>query len=100
VPLPGDYDGDGRIDLAVFRPANGMWYILKSSGNYNEHTDVQLGLSGDVPVPGDYDGDHHTDPAVFRPATAMWYIRRSKAAAAVPLEIRWGLPGDVPVGAR
>jgi uncharacterized protein YbjT (DUF2867 family) len=34
VPVPGDYDGDGVTDPAVFRPATGVWYILKSSSGY------------------------------------------------------------------
>ena len=31
-PVPGDYDGDGLHDLAVYREATGVWYILKSNG--------------------------------------------------------------------
>jgi hypothetical protein len=26
----GDYDGDGRTDIAVFRPTTGQWFILGS----------------------------------------------------------------------
>ena len=29
--MPGDYDNDGKTDLAVYHQATGNWYILKSS---------------------------------------------------------------------
>jgi hypothetical protein len=36
VPVSGDYDRDGKADIAVWRPGDGVWYILpsRSPGSY------------------------------------------------------------------
>ncbi len=78
-----DFDGDGKTDISVFRPSNGFWYVMKSSGGYSS---IQWGQKDDVLVPGDYDGDGKTDVAVYRfgvrqitspVAFNTWYILRS-----------------------
>jgi hypothetical protein len=88
-----DFDKDGTTDLAVWRAADGNWYIVNSSTGAT--TVRQWGGNGDVPVPGDYDGDGKTDYAVWRPTDGNWYIIGSSTGSASVRQ--WGGTGDVPV---
>lgn len=95
----GDYDGDGKADLAVYRQGigaeSGTWFIRRSANNPSGNiTYNPWGLSGDIAAAGDYDGDGKKDIAVYRPGTGIWYLR-SSANSSVSL-VRWGLPTDKP----
>jgi hypothetical protein len=59
----GDFNGDSRSDISVFRPADGTWHILHSGTN--TYQTMAFGVSGDRPVASDYDGDGRVDVAVF-----------------------------------
>jgi hypothetical protein len=95
VPLTGDFDGDGILDYAVFRPSTQEWFIIPSSAPTTAIY-KQWGLLNDIPVPGDYDGDGKTDIAVWRPSTGTWYIVPSGNPGTY-IQKQWGLPGDTPV---
>jgi len=67
MPLTGDFNGDGRYEIAVF--FSGMFFIdLNGNGIWDEgDLWIRLGKDGDLPTTGDWDGDGKTDVAIFGP---------------------------------
>jgi hypothetical protein len=70
IPVPADYDGDSKADLAVVRPTSGQWLIFTTAGQ----TVTANWGTGAYLVPGDYDFDHDDDIAVWLP-NGSWAIK-------------------------
>jgi Subtilase family/FG-GAP-like repeat len=94
TPVVGDYDGDGRSDLAVLGPNLSAWYgVLSSTGQVENE---QFGWSAARQVPADYDGDGRTDLAVLDPVAFIWYIRESSTGQTRTLQFGWSAALPVP----
>ena len=97
--------GDKKVQLAVWRPSSGHWYI-KGPGYKDWHKShgnkaIQIGTSGDIPVPADYMAEGKIRMAVWRPSSGHWFIKGNGFASWGQtngnIAIQCGAKGDIPV---
>ncbi len=100
--LAGDFDGDGKDDITVWRApagAEGGSFFILQSGNNTLQT-IIFGQTGDDPrMIYDYDGDGRTDAAVWRSgAQGVLYYKPSanNPTGTNFVGIPWGTTGDFP----
>ena len=79
IPIVGDWNNSGTIQIGIFRPSTGMWYLdSNGSGTWSgcgpDGCYGQFGMPGDYPVAGDWTGTGTTKIGVFRPSTGVWYF--------------------------
>jgi hypothetical protein len=102
--VPADYDGDGKLDCALWGPDDAWWVRYSSQpegSNYSVFKSERWGNQGDIPVPADYDGDGKADLAVWRPSDNKWYILLSTTNYKGNRTVAFGesAKGDKPVPA-
>lgn len=68
IHLAGDFNGDGRDELALFK--DGEWLLDINGNGIWDSGDLwaKLGERGDLPVVGDWDNDGKDDIGIFGPA--------------------------------
>src|SRR6185436_13231602 len=96
-------DGDGRTDMALWRPSTGTFFSLSSKSGYTFGFSRAWGVSavGDKPFTGDIDGDGIVDLIVWRPTDGTWYWLTSGTGYDPTRagSLQWGIAsqGDIPI---
>jgi hypothetical protein len=101
TPVVGDWDGNGRDSVGVYRPGNRTFYLRNAlNGGFADVTIyMPFAQPGDIPIAGDWNGDGRHSPGVFRPATAQFLLTNRFFSGTATLHhlFTFGLPGDLPV---
>lgn len=98
VPVCGDWDGDGKDGLGVYRASEGgRWFLKNAATSGVGEMSFSYGEQpGDVPVVGDWDRDGRDEPGIYR--SGRWYLANlSGATAATATSFVYGSAGDTPL---
>lgn len=109
VVMPGDFDGDGITDRAVYETNSGKWTSLSTRIGGDTTALTWRWLSGNpivelkrlnfigsnyeetMPIVGDYDGDGVDDLVHVEKSTGNWVYFSSLEGKSVTIECDWGV---------
>jgi RHS repeat-associated protein len=83
--VTGDFNGDGKTDVAGYDPTTGNWIVGLSNGNGGFTTQTWGNWSPSVDwsnvVVGDFNGSGLADIAAYDPASGVWYVAESNGSS-------------------
>jgi hypothetical protein len=89
-PVPGDWDGNGTVNVGVRNPSSKTFTMRTPRGNVT----LLFGLATDKPIAGDWDGDKKWTPGLWRPNEHQFILRHADGAVT---RIYLGDADDLPV---
>ena len=93
MPLTGDWDGNGRTELGLYRPSTHQ-FLRQISGTWKV---VTWGGSGQQPVTGDWNKDGRADVGTFNMTNGSWTLRVPTNGKYPTKRFTYGRAGDRPV---
>jgi hypothetical protein len=72
VLVPGDYDGDGYDEMAIWQQTNRTWYWRRAPDG--PISQAAFGTATSVPMPADYNHDGRLDLAYWEPREGKIYV--------------------------
>lgn len=82
--VTGDYNGDGKSDIAFYLPETKEFYVAESTGTnfnfklYGKFTLTQFDLFKSEWFTGDFDGNGLSDAILFDEGTGSWILMKNK----------------------
>ena len=89
-PVVGDWDGDGAVNLGIWRAKRTKFRLQTPTGVVK----VRYGLASDRAIAGDWDGNGTDEVGVYRASEGTFYQRRPDGSSATVL---LGDVDDLPV---
>jgi hypothetical protein len=105
VPVAGDWTGDGRTKVGIYRASTGQWFLDSNNNGIFDAGDPTYGfggLPGDMPFVGDWNGLGKSCIGIYRSTGSMWLLDLNGNGKFdnTPIDAFFpfgGLSGDVPV---
>jgi calcineurin-like phosphoesterase family protein len=95
TPTKIPFASKDRDTVGVFRPSNGVIFLMNKNATGFADVALNYGLPGDYPVVGDWDGNGTATVGIYRNGT--FYLRNSNTNGFADLVFAFGLPGDQPI---
>jgi hypothetical protein len=101
LPVAGDWDGDGRDSVGVYRPSTFTFYLRNalSSGVADVSIVISFAQAGDLPITGDWNGDGRVTPGMYRPSTGTFRLSNTFTSGSATRDWSYifGSPGSSPI---
>jgi hypothetical protein len=96
-PVSGDWNGDGRDTVGVYRPSNRTFYLRNTNSAGSADYTFVYGLKVGTPVVGDWDGKGGDTIGLYDPGTQGWYLNEANDGSGAEYEFFFGASGDIPI---